>query len=188
MTVFEDFRKKHSTSHCVSVSEESFRKYQGKLPEAVIELWREDGWCAYSKGLIFFVNPDDFDAILQEWLDDPAEACVFARTGFGDLLIWNGNAVYKLYVHLGTYGRLMRSVESYVETRMVDKADLEESLDLSLFNQATKKFGVLASDECFTFVPALALGGEPTIEKVEKVKMQEQLLILAQLHGKLKTS
>ncbi|WP_442787264.1 T6SS immunity protein Tdi1 domain-containing protein [Flavobacterium suncheonense] len=41
----------------------------------------------------------------------------------------------------------------------------------------------MEADECYTFVPALALGGDEKITNLQKVKIKENLEILAQLHN-----
>ena len=48
--------------------------------------------------------------------------------------------------------------------------------------KAIEKYGSLNYDECYTFVPALALGGDEKIGNLQKVKIKENLEILAQLH------
>jgi hypothetical protein len=185
MVVFEAFRKKHPSSSCRAVNEINIQKYIGKLPEPIIELWREQGWCSYSNGLMWFVNPDDYANVMNEWLREPDNSIVFARSGFGDLFTWNGKAIYQLFIHSGSYGRLMKNINTYMETMMIEDASLEDSHYLKLHNKAVEKLGILNHDECYTFVPALVMGGRESLDTIQKVKHLEQLLILAQLHGKL---
>ncbi|GAB1545475.1 hypothetical protein NUACC21_81510 [Scytonema sp. NUACC21] len=47
--------------------------------------------------------------------------------------------------------------------------------------QSVTRLGQLSPDECFAFVPAIALGGSETIETVQRVPIQEHLALLAQL-------
>ena len=42
---------------------------------------------------------------------------------------------------------------------------MEDDKGKPLFQRAVKKFGALAEDEMFSFVPALATGGEPQIRQ-----------------------
>jgi hypothetical protein len=186
MPVFEAFRKKLPVSGCQPVPEESIAKYTDKLPEPILQLWREEGWCAYGDGLMWFVNPDDYVGVMDEWLETPDNSVVFARNGFGELYTWNGHAVYQLFIHTGMYGRLMNDIDMLMRTTMVDDESLEDSHYVSLFTQATKTCGQLTYDESYTLVPALPLGGEESMKNVAKVKHLEHLLFLAQVHGKLR--
>jgi hypothetical protein len=186
MPVFEAFRKKHPASHCRAVGADEIASYQNRLPQAILDLWQDAGQCAYSDGLMWFVNPDDYAGIMDAWLEEPDHSLVFARSSFGELFTWNGEAIYQLFIHVGSYGRLMKDITVYMESVMINNRILEDSHDLKLHKKALKKLGPLAYDECYTFVPALALGGEESITNVAKVKHLEHLLFLAQVHGKIR--
>ena len=61
--------------------------------------------------LTWFVNPDDYADLIPEWLEVDPLPIVWGRTAFADLMVWNGRSVYKLFVHTGMYGRMMRDIE-----------------------------------------------------------------------------
>ncbi|MNR22463.1 hypothetical protein D3C85_1394140 [compost metagenome] len=50
-----------------------------------------------------------------------------------------------------------------------------------LFEPARERLGTLAADEMYGFVPALMLGGSDSLERLEKLKAVEHLVLLAQL-------
>lgn len=185
MAVFEDFLKKYKPENCIEVPKAIIEKYQQRLPDPLLQLWQQQGWCAYGDGLIWLVNPNDYTDLISQWLSGNELPVVFARSAFGELLTWNGKSVYKLYVHLGNYGRMMRNIETYFNAMLVDKASLEDGFNLSLFQKALKKLGRLEADECYAFVPALAMGGSEKLENIERVKLKEHVLFLSQVHGKI---
>ena len=52
---------------------------------------------------------------------------------------------------------------------------------LQMFSGTLKKLGRLKQDEMYGFVPALAFGGDSSVDHLEKVKAVEHLVLLAQL-------
>ena len=59
--------------------------------------------------------------------------------------------------------------------------DMEDENDKPLFKRTVKKFGALAEDEMFSFVPALAASGDALIGNVGKVNLFAQFDLLRQL-------
>ena len=59
--------------------------------------------------------------------------------------------------------------------------DMEDENDKPLFQCAAEKFGALAEDEMFSFVPTLAAGGDALIGNVDKVNLFAQFDLLRQL-------
>lgn len=45
--------------------------------------------------------------------------------------------------------------------------------------------GVLKYDECFGYVPLLALGGSEKVENLKKVKIKEHIKLITQMVGKI---
>ena len=60
---------------------------------------------------------------------------------------------------------------------------ITENFDLDLYNQAVAKHGQLAYDECFGFVPLLALGGFKDVDHMDKVKTLQHIYLMYQLTG-----
>jgi len=78
---------------CRPVSEETFNKYRGKLPDKLLEYWREFGFCGCGEGRLWMVDPAAFEDVVEAWLEDTPLAGsdhyhVFARTAFGELFLW----------------------------------------------------------------------------------------------------
>jgi len=154
--------------------------------------------------LFFIVNPQEYQGVMETWLEDRGimeedSYYVIARTGFGDLLLWGEKTgqKYKIEPKDGVIfqksgdakqifkGEVRDAIEGFFGTKAPDRIDLEDvDTDKPLFEQAVKKFGVLAPDEMFTFVPALFAGGEQTLATVDKVNLFAQLDVLAQLSNR----
>lgn len=183
MSVFEDFLTKHGKgTKCKKVSAKIIDKYEKKLPEELITFWKEEGWCSYSNGLIWVVNPDDFEYVADEWFDDKVKRIVFARSGFANFYLWsNKYGVQQLYTQYQKVLVVSEELPFFFNYGLNQDKYLKSNLHLKLFNQAVKKLGELDYDECYAFEPALALGGSEKIANINKVKIQPYLAILAQL-------
>jgi hypothetical protein len=107
----------------------TFHKYEGKPDEALLQEWREHGWCSYA-GDLLFAGPK----------------------GIGYLDVHHGSLVkfedFGKNVNLTIF--MVLGMKPYLTNG---------ALDGTLTRKALKIFGNLASDEMFTFEPAPALGG-----------------------------
>ncbi|MBW4606910.1 MAG: DUF1851 domain-containing protein [Hassallia sp. WJT32-NPBG1] len=182
MVQFPEFKKRHGAAiKCKQVDSKSIDLYKDKLPAALIEDWQETGWCGYSEGLIWTVNPSEFKSALSNWIEAADEAIVFARTAFGDMIVWNGQNVQYVSVLYNRVFELTKDIEILFEYLLCDNDYLKDALDIRLYRKALKKLGQLEPAECYGFEPAISLGGSGTVDTLQKVKLQEYLEILAQL-------
>ena len=73
------------------------------------------------------------------------------------------------------------NISSFFNDLLLDKDIKNFLFEPELTVKAVKKKGSLDINEMFTFVPALRLGGDRTLEYVDKCNAQVQLDILLQL-------
>jgi len=173
--------------------------YRGKLPDKLLEFWQQFGFCGFKNGLYWLVNPSNYESIVESWIGDTEinkqdNYSVIARNGFGTLYLWGTNTGHKLtikpsmgwileedgdeeYIKKGDSNYAMESFLSLKEAEWFDIND--SNTKKPLFNQAVKKFGALKENEVFGFEPALFLGGEQTLDKLNKLDLQTHLSILA---------
>lgn len=53
----------------------------------------------------------------------------------------------------------------------------------NLYNAAVEKHGGVEFEECFGYVPLLALGGSETVANLKKVKTKEHIEIITEMVG-----
>lgn len=185
MSQFQDFEAEYGPpENCEKPPEETVKKYEGRLPGELLEKWREVGLCSYGKGLIWLVDPEQFADVIDDWVevrDDP-KPLVFLRTAFAHLYFWQNGAVFSLDVHRGSLSEVTKRIVR-IFTLLCDPEIKEKMVRASLFEQALPQLGPPGRDECYAFEPAIALGGPGTVETLRRVKIREQLGILAQIHG-----
>jgi len=166
---------------CRIADDEAINNYRDKLPASLIAEWIESGWCAYSHGLVWIVNPKELTPTVKEWLGTSSQAIPFARSAFGHLFLWDEEGASLLDPQYGTLAKIVNNMEVVFDYVLCRKQYLEDVLDITLFQKALKNLGSLEWDECYGFEPAIALGGSGTLDTLKKMKMREHLNILAQL-------
>ncbi|WP_426078371.1 GAD-like domain-containing protein [Janthinobacterium sp. PSPC3-1] len=184
----------------VEVPTSSIEKWRGKLPDQLLKYWQQEGWCAYANGLFWTVDPDEYEDLLDEWLEntqlEQLDAFhVIARSAFGNLYVCGEktgesitiasqiNKIFALPKELKTKDKKnldlsIRSFFSFIEPK--DFNPLDES-GQPLFERAMVALGSLASDEMYGFEPAIVLGGKMLLENLARVKLEVHLTILRQL-------
>ena len=184
MSPFEHFAEFNGPAiGCAKASDTALNTYTGRLPEALIEHWLESGWCGYARGLIWIVNPLDYETVAGRWLDASVvhSPVIFGRTAFADLFVWSDQGVSVLNVHYKRLTVMADDIEGFFEYGLCRRKYLKHGLLGDLFTTALPVLGPPNSDECYAFVPALALGGPGTVESLRKVKALQHLDLLLQL-------
>ncbi|TCM61434.1 hypothetical protein EC844_12832 [Acinetobacter calcoaceticus] len=179
------------------VTEQTLHRYKGKLPDQLLEYWKVFGFSAWGNGLFWLVNPEDYQDVLDAWLEHIEtlpfeEYFVIARSAFGDLKVWgtiHGNC-YKIASTISSVFPSMEEIKKGEENYLVrsffasqDKnfLDFDDWKNKPLFERAVKKYGELNQHEMFGFEPALILGGEVKLENVRKLPIISHLQFLASL-------
>jgi hypothetical protein len=165
------------------VADSEIASLTNRVPSAVIAFWKKHGWCSYQDGLIRIVNPKDYLELHADWQLDP-DAFVFAVSAFGDLVCINDDALRVVFVHTATMiNPKLRYSMALANQFFPD--DVDDFFFGPLYREAVERFGRPAPDEIFTFEPALALGGQATLEHIARAKLKPALALLAQLVDEL---
>lgn len=182
MSRFEKFKKKHGKpADCETVTPKQIESFKGKLPEALLDEWSENGWCSYGGGLFWTVNPEDFEDVLEDWVDDDAGKYVYLRTAFGSMIFWDGERNYFVDVLHKDVSQIFNEVESVFDTTLCTKDFLEYVVLQKTFKAALPKLGKMKKDECYGFLPPIAISDDDSPDALELVKLREHLAILAQV-------
>lgn len=156
------------------------------VSEPLRRLWALHGFGSYGDGLIWTPRPSTFADLLPEWTGLSSDrAVVIARFSFGDFAFWFDHRLFFVNVHRGHLEELPGDPEFLFDEMLCDDVFLDDFLRRQLHEVCTDRLGQVAQDECFGFVPALALGGTEHLDKVRKVKLREHLAMLARINGPL---
>ncbi|RIX48864.1 MAG: DUF1851 domain-containing protein [Rhodocyclales bacterium GT-UBC] len=190
---FDYFLEKFGEPHdSVPIPESVIDAYRDKLPEQLFVYWRALGACGFHNGLLWMVNPAEYQDLLDMWLDGtPFESrtdlSVIARTAFGRLYVWgkgkakvlsidpNVNATFynsendALQLEADKEAFKMRCFWGFHDPEDLDDTDESEK---PLFARALKKLGQIKSDEMYGYQHRLALGGKEELNNLDIVKLE----------------
>lgn len=183
----------------VEVPQASFEKFEKTLPAQLLKYWSEEGWASYLDGLFSIVNPDEYQDVLDMWLEDTIfeqvdSYHVIARTGFGKLYVWGEKTGPSLTVSCPTHSLIALEkdfkgplknpdfrVQTFFGAKTPSECDFKDAAKQPLFKRAAGKLGPLERDELYGFEPALIAGGQMNLDHLKKVKLDVHLTLLRQL-------
>ena len=162
--------------------QEVIEKYKGQVPAELLQIWQEDGLGTFLDGYLKVINPDDYLELLQDSYFRGDDAIPMFVTAFGDIITWEKNT----YVGIVQYNIqdldiICKGLDLFI--RFLDNSYVTDNFELDLYRQAVLKHGALSYNQCFGFVPLLALGGVKDVDHMDKVKVLEHIYLMYQLTG-----
>ena len=165
------------------VDENGIRKYNGKIPAELMDIWKEYGFGSFFGGYLKVINPDDYMDIVKDSYFRGNVSIPILGTVFGDIITWEENQYTGIVRYrYNDFDFLSTRFDLFLKL-LSDKGFLKCFFALEEYSQAVEKYGDLAYDECFGYVPLLALGGKEDVEHLKKVKMKEHIAVITQLTG-----
>jgi hypothetical protein len=185
MGMYDRFLQKHPNLNVVDrATEDQLRKYEGFLPTEMLLFWQEFGFGTFMNGYLKVVNPESYQGFMLSSYEVFMEpAIVIGATAFADLIIWEGDCVKQINYRKGSTEIHGDRITDFFNLILARWDIVAETMDAAQFNPALQRLGECAYDECYAYVPALALGGSEKVENLEKVKLREHISILSQLVG-----
>lgn len=165
------------------VDEKVIREYEGKLPSEVINLWCEFGFGTFYNGYLKVINPNDYKKLLEKsYFQGEVSIPIFA-TAFGDLITWEKNQFIGIVKYrYGENDVISDGFEFFFDDLIEGELD-KEFFSISKYIEAMEKYGNLEYDECFGYVPLLAIGGKESVNNIKKVKIREHIALITELVG-----
>ena len=162
--------------------QEVIEKYKDQVPAELLQIWQEDGLGTFLDGYLKVINPDDYLELLQDSYFRGDVAFPMFVTAFGDIVTWEKNA----YVGIVQYNIqdldiICKGMDLFVQ--YLDNEYITKKFELDLYRQAVSKHCALSYNQCFGFVPLLALGGVKDVGHMDKVKVLEHIYLMYQLTG-----
>lgn len=169
-----------------SVTQEVIDACKGKIPDEIIAIWNEHGFCGYAEGLFWTINPLEYKELLKNIVDSDDDIWPIMRTAFGDIIfvyMSSREAKYQFDVvdlkhheiEVITFG-----VDSFIMEYLMHPGRIENTANIEFFDEPLDELGELKSDECYGFEPILALGGDEDEENIKKFNLKAHLAVLTQ--------
>ena len=163
--------------------------YRDLIPSEVINVWEQYGFGTFRDGYLKIVNPNEYADVLAGTYEltstsAPAPPVVLFATAMGDLLIWEDGFLTRVDYRHGQTQIVADNFKLFFQD-LTDEEYLNDMLGWEPYLAARERLGEPAFDECFGYVPLLALGGPETVEHLEKVKLREHIALIGQFTGVL---
>jgi len=168
------------------VPDEVIEKYQGLVPDELIEIWKEYGFGSFWNGYLKVINPNDYRDILDEsYLEAKVSIPIFT-TAFGDIITWEDNEYAALLKYRnGEFKNLTAGFENFFPWLAEKPKFWISRFDNDLYDKAVSKYGLCQYDECFGYTPLLVLGGAEKIENLQKVEIIPHIELITQAAGRI---
>jgi len=166
-----------------SVSEDIIKKYSDSLPKTLIDIWKNQGFGTLMDGYLKIINPDDYYEVFKDSYYASDVAIPIIVTAFDDIITWEKNKFVGIVQY--RYGESDIMIPGFDRFLMLlkDSGFIKKFFSIDMYKDAVALHGSLGFDECFGFVPILALGGSEKVESLKIVKAREHIAIINALVG-----
>lgn len=155
------------------------------LPEEIIYIWKEYGLGSFFGGYLRVIDPRAYVNIIEETFFAGEECVPVMTTALGDVLVWD-NEAWSLELVMYRYGIYRMVNDGFFELlRRRDSEFINGVLEPTNYKEAAELLGEPDFDECFGYVPLLALGGGETPDHLKRCKIREHIYLISQLAGKI---
>jgi len=168
-------------SQVASVSEQTLARWGPRVPEPVAQVWREQGLGLVGDGFVRVVDPDRAMVMLGG-IGLPDGAVPVFTTALADLVLWTEPVFAVARFRFGVIDIIGVDATQLVAD-LQDDAFLDQSLARAPYAEGVARLGVPGIDECFGFVPLLALGGRGDAASLDRCGYWEHLALISQLAG-----
>ncbi|MGG3639965.1 T6SS immunity protein Tdi1 domain-containing protein [Bacillus gobiensis] len=157
-------------------------QYKDKIPEQITDVWKKYGFGIMKNGYLKVVNPNEYRDILSDTYVRHNLAIPLFTTAMGDILVWEDGYLLAINYRKHQVNVVAKNFKFFFGD-LSDNYYLEKALDWLPYPQAVEKYGNVAFDECFGYVPLLGLGGSEKVDNLKKVKLIEHIYLITQFMG-----
>lgn len=168
-----------------SVDIDIIKKYSRQLPNQIIDIWKELGFGTFYNGYLKVVNPDDYIEIIKKSYYKGDISFPIMVTAFGDIITWESDGYACIIKYRYGESDVISSGFEYFFDIIADEECASDYFTIKKFESAVKKYGDLEYDECFGYVPLLALGGKESVNNLKKVKIREHIAMIFEFIGEI---
>lgn len=131
------------------------------------------------------LNPNEYKSLLeQSYFLGNVSIPIFA-TAYGDLITWEeGQYVGIVKYRYGVNDVIYSGFDFFFDDLSDGELD-DKYLSIKQYKAAIKQLGTLEYDECFGYVPLLALGGKESVNNLKKVKIREHIALITEISGEV---
>ncbi len=177
--VFKDYVKSSD------VDEETINQYEEKLPREIIYIWKNYGLGTFYNGYLKIINPNEYKELIEKtYFQGNVSIPIFA-TAFGDIITWEKKQFIGIIKY--RYGKndvISDGFDFFYEDLLDGEFD-DTDFNIKKYKEALNKYGMLEYDECFGYVPLIAMGGKESVENIKKAKIKEHISLISNFIGEI---
>jgi hypothetical protein len=176
MPMFQQFRPTGA------ISEETIARHAGAVPPGLLDVWRRHGAGLVGDGFLRVVDPDHALSMLDGVLGMPPRTVPVFTTALADVIVYIAPAFHVLRFRYGVVDPLGVDTATLFAD-LPDESFQDRVLARQPYPAAVERLGVPGPDECFGYVPLLALGGRQDPAHLDRGGLWEHLTVIVQLAG-----
>lgn len=162
---------------------EFIKIFEKILPGEIVYIWKEYGLGSFGSGYFKVIDPRAYSDLIEETFFAGEECLPIMATALGDVLVWDNEVVsYELLMY--RYG-IYRLIDKRFFQLLRDRTFVDTELEPVNYKEAAELLGEPDYDECFGYVPLLALGGGETADHLKRCKTREHIYLISQLAGNI---
>ena len=160
-------------------------QYNSILPPAQLNVWQKYGFGSLLDGYLKMINPDEYQALLNDSYVLSSTAIPIFVTAFADILTWEKGRYIRMVKYKDGIFEGIASGFNFFWGDLADGAFDARFFELAEYQAATNRLGQLQFDECFGYTPLLGLGGSKKVDNLRKVKITEHIDLITESAGKV---
>ena len=168
---------------CVPVTKELLGRYEGRLPAALLELWRKHGLGLYGRRQICLIDPHAWQPTLDRWIVSPPGATLrvpIALTPFGTLLFYRkltaaDEDVATLNPVTRSTSVLSWDLADLFNKVLSDPRQVDEFIQPAMLETAQQQAGMLAPGEAYHVDPMLLSMQMLKIARTDALTLHQKL-------------
>ncbi len=170
-------------SQAAPLSAEALDRYAGRVPEPVLRAWSEHGsGLIGDDGYVRLLDPDHALEMLDGVIGMPEGTVPVFVTGMGDLLLWIDPLFHLVRFRWGTIEPFSADPEQLIADIQQPQM-LADILERRPYTAALPRLGIPTIDQCFGYVPLLALGGSTDPDRLDLGGLWEHLALIVHMVG-----
>ncbi|GIG25690.1 T6SS immunity protein Tdi1 domain-containing protein [Cellulomonas denverensis] len=170
-------------SQVAPLDPDTLARYAGRVPEPVLTAWTEHGSGLIGEdGYVRLLDPDHALRKLDGVIGMPEGTVPVFVTGMGDLLLWINPVFHLVRFRWGTIEAFSADPAGLIADLQQPQM-LDQVLEREPYTAAVPRLGIPGIDQCFGYVPLLALGGSPDPSHLDLGGLWEHLALIVHLAG-----
>lgn len=172
------------------VERETIEKYRKILPKEIIYIWENYGYGTFYNGYFQVVDPDEYDPILKDSVEEYDGGVTLFTTGLGDLIVSEYREKTNEY-RLVMVGYRKAELDFVLRLDIIfkhffdDRGIFEEVLLTLPYEKMLDTLGDVDYGECYGFSQIKSISKYRKIKDMEKLDVKKYIYTMISLLGKI---